>query len=76
VLPVLPLVPVVLVVLGLEVPPLQETNPAPSARVNVITRKPRITIAALSFWRRPIASIVIAIRPKAANDMLHAIGLP
>jgi hypothetical protein len=76
VLPLEPLVPVVLVVLGFELPPLQETSPAPSARVSVITRKPRITIAALSFWRRPIASIVITIRPKAAKDILHAIGLP
>lgn len=47
--PVEPLVPVVLVVLGLEVLPPQETSPAPSARANVITSKPRVTTAALSF---------------------------
>jgi hypothetical protein len=76
VLPLEPLVPVVLVVLGLEVLPPQETSAAPSANVNVTTRKPRITTAVLSFWRRPSASIVIAIRPNAANPILNATGLP
>lgn len=71
-----PLVPVVVVVLGLEVLPPQETIPAASARVSVITRKPRMTIAALSSLRRLMASIVMEIRQNAAKARLATIGLP
>lgn len=75
-LPLEPLVPVVLVVLGLDVLPPQETIPAASARVSVITRRPRMTTAALSSLRRPTHRIVMEIRQNAASAILHAIGLP
>ena len=65
-----------LVVLGLEVLPPQETIPAASANVSAITKKPRMTTAALSSLRRPIASIVRKMRQNAAGAILHAIGLP
>ena len=76
--PVPPLPPeplVLVVVLGLEVLPPQETIPAASTSVSVITRKPRMITAALTL-RRPIANIVMEIRQNAASAIPHAIGLP
>jgi hypothetical protein len=70
--PVLPVVPLVL----FDVPPPQETSPAASTTVNVMTRKPRVRTAPLNLRRRLVASIIRHIRHNAANAILHAIELP
>ena len=62
--------PVVLV-LGVDVCPPQETRPAARTMVRVITKKPRANTAALNFWRLPRVNIV-SIMQRAASTIVHA----
>jgi len=70
--PVPPVVPLVL----FDVPPPQETSPAASTIVNVMTRNPRIRIALPRSRRRPMANKSIVIRERVTRVILHAIDLP
>ena len=82
--PVPPPVPVPLVVppelvvpaVPFDVLPPQETSPAASTTVRVITTKPRNTRALVRSRRRPMANMSIAIRERVARAIVNAIELP
>lgn len=57
-----------------DVPPPQETSPAASVTVNIMSRSPRKRTAALLSRRRPTTSMVMVISRRAVRAVLHARG--